>query len=170
MSSAVQIRDPDPRPILDPDAFREACSRFATGVAIATVLAQDGEPQGMTVSSFTSVSLQPPLVLVCIDFDSSVHPHFRSNTHFAVNVLHEDQTELSVRFSDLPDGRFEGIDWHSGTTGAPLLRGALAIFECRVRDTVEAGDHAILIGDVIRVESREGKPLLYFNRNYRSLA
>ena len=124
----------------------------------------------MTVSSFTSVSLEPPLVLVCIDFRSSVHPHFRSNAHFAVNVLHEDQTELSVRFADLPDDRFQGIDWYSGTTGAPLLRGALAIFECAVKNTVEAGDHAILIGEVIRTESREGKPLLYFNRNYRSLA
>ena len=123
----------------------------------------------MTVSSFTSVSIEPPLVLVCIDFRSSVHPHFRSNTHFAVNVLHESQQELSVRFSDVPSGRFDGIDWRAGTAGAPLISGALAIFECQVKDTVEAGDHAILIGEVIRAESHEGKPLLYFHRSYRSL-
>jgi flavin reductase (DIM6/NTAB) family NADH-FMN oxidoreductase RutF len=138
-------------------------------VAIATVRAQDGEPQGMTVSSFTPVSIQPRLVLVCIDFGSAVHPHFRSNAHFAVNVLSEDQAGLSVRFSNEPEGRFEGIDWYSGTTGAPLLSGALAIFECRVKETVEAGDHAILIGEVICAGSREGKPLVYFNRNYRVL-
>ena len=123
----------------------------------------------MTVSSFTPVSLQPPLVLVCIDFGSSVHPHFRSNSHFAVNVLSEEQAELSVRFSDLPDARFEGIDWYIAVSGAPLLRGALAVFECCVKETVEAGDHAILIGEVIRTDAREGKPLLYFNRDYRSL-
>jgi flavin-dependent trigonelline monooxygenase, reductase component len=169
LSSAAQILDPESWPSLEPDRFREACSRFATGVAIATVRAQDGEPRGMTVSSFTPVSIQPPLVLVCIDFSSSEHPHFRSNTHFAVSVLSEDQAELSVRFSGQPDGRFEGVDWYPGTTGAPLLRCALAIFECRVRETVEAGDHAILIGEVICVGSREGKPLIYFNRNYRVL-
>ena len=169
MSSAVPILDPKAWPKLEPDAFREACSRFATGVAIATVRAQDGEPRGMTISSFTSVSIQPPLVLVCINFGSKEHPHFRANTHFAVNLLCENQAELSVRFSDLPDRRFEGVDWYFGKAGAPLLRGALAIFECRVRDTVEAGDHAILIGEAIHVEAREGKPLVYFHRSYRSI-
>ena len=150
-------------------AFLEACSRFATGVAIATVLSSDGTPHGLTVSSFTSVSLQPRLVLVCVDFHCSAHPHFRANDHFAVNVLHESQEGLSIRFSEREEGRFQDVDWYSETTGAPLLRGALAILECRIRETVDAGDHAILIGEVVRAESRTGKPLLYFNRAYRSV-
>src|SRR5271166_2095779 len=107
------------------DAFRDACARFAAGVAIATVCASDGTPQGLTISSFTSVSLQPPLVLVCVDFGCSIHHHFIENEYFAVNLLSEGQEELSIRFSELEDGRFEGIDWYANKTGAPLLRGAL---------------------------------------------
>jgi len=106
---------------------------------------------------------------VCIDFGCSIHHHFIKNEYFGVNVLSEWQEQLSVRFSGLEDGRFDGVDWYADKTGAPLLRGALAVLECRVTKTVEAGDHAILIGEVIRAESQTGRPLIYFDRGYRSI-
>jgi flavin reductase (DIM6/NTAB) family NADH-FMN oxidoreductase RutF len=109
------------------------------------------------------------MVLVCVDFNCSIHHHFFKNEYFAVNLLNEAQKELSVRFSGLEEGRFEGIDWYAGKTGAPLLRGALAIFESRVTKTVEAGDHAILIGEVIEAGFQAGQPLVYFDRGYRSI-
>lgn len=154
---------------LDPEAFRQACSLFATGVAIATVRAQDGTPHGLTVSSFTSVSIDPPLILICIDFGCPFISHFRLSTYFAVNVLRESQREMSVAFAEQPEGRFEGVDWFAGRTGAPLLRGCLATMECRAESIREAGDHAIFLGEVVHADSRAGQPLLYFNRNYRSL-
>ncbi|HEV2691126.1 MAG TPA: flavin reductase family protein [Bryobacteraceae bacterium] len=153
----------------DAEAFREACALFATGVAIATVRAADGTPHGLTVSSFTSVSMEPPLILVCIDYDCPFLSHFRSGTHFAVNILSDAQRDLSVVFSEKPGGRFEGVDWYSKGTDAPLLRGALATLECRVVNIIEVGDHAVFLGEVIAADAMGGKPLLYFNRDYRTL-
>lgn len=154
---------------LDVQAFRDACSLFATGVAVATVRGQDGTPHGLTVSSFTSVSIDPPLILLCIDLQCPFIPHFRLCTHFAVNLLAESQRELSVIFAEKPEGRFEGLKWFAGKTGAPLLPGCLAMIECRAASILEVGDHAIFVGEVEHTESREGQPLLYFNRDYRSL-
>jgi flavin reductase (DIM6/NTAB) family NADH-FMN oxidoreductase RutF len=156
-------------PTPDAEAFLEACALFATGVSIATVRAADGTPHGLTVSSFTSVSMEPPLILVCIDYGCAFLAHFRAGTHFAVNVLSEAQRDLSVVFAEKPEGRFEGVDWYSKGTDAPLLRGSLATLECRVKSVVEAGDHAIFLGEVIGAEASGGKPLLYFNRDYRTL-
>lgn len=152
------------------DAFRNACTQFATGVAIATVLAPDGSPHGLTVSSFTSVSLSPPLILICVDRECGIWPRFRDAPFFALNVLSEAQRNLSVIFSVQPEGRFDGVSWRPGTDGPPLIHDALAQFECRTERIVEAGDHAIVIGEAQRVASNPGQPLLYFNRGYRSLA
>jgi flavin reductase (DIM6/NTAB) family NADH-FMN oxidoreductase RutF len=153
----------------DSEAFRQACALFATGVAVATVRAQDGTPHGLTVSSFTSVSIEPPLILICIDFGCPFLAHFRLSTHFAVNVLSEAQRELSVTFAQKPEGRFEGVDWFTHKSGAPLLRGSLAIVECRAASILETGDHAIFVGEVEHAQWSPGEPLLYFNRDYRSL-
>lgn len=100
---------PRPTPPLDPESFRQACSQFDTGVAIATVRARDGTQHGLTVSSFTSVSIHPPMILICIDLDCPFLSHFRLSTHFAVNVLTESQRELSVTFAAKPEARFEGV-------------------------------------------------------------
>ena len=151
------------------EAFREACAKFATGVAVATVRASDGTPHGLTVSSFTAVSIDPPLILVCIDYACAFLEHFRASTHFGVNVLGESQRELSVIFAEKPEGRFEGVEWYRSESGVQLLRNCLTNIECRVSSIVEAGDHAIFLAQVVEVESREGGPLLYFNRDYRSL-
>ena len=155
--------------LLDIDAFRDACAQFATGVAIATVLAPDGSPHGLTVSSFTSVSLQPPLILICIDYACSIISYFKNDCNFAVNILNDAQRELSVRFSIKPEGRFEGVEWYSGLSGTPLIPDSLVQFECTVEQMIGAGDHAVLIGRVLKVVSKSGRPLLYFNRTYRNV-
>ena len=150
----------------DPAQFRRACARFATGITVSTALAPDGTPHGFTANSFTSVSIEPPLVLICVDHRANVHRHFEQATHFGVNILAEDQEALSVRFAERGLDRFEGIDWHSGASGVPLLGGALARFECATRQTIAAGDHTIILGEVLHAEWQEGAPLLYFARGY----
>jgi flavin reductase (DIM6/NTAB) family NADH-FMN oxidoreductase RutF len=150
------------------EAFRQACAKFATGVAVATVLAPDGTPHGLTVSSFTAVSIQPPLVLVCIDYACPFLTYFRASTHFGVNVLGESQRELSVIFAEKPEGRFDGVEWYGTRSGVPWLHNCIANLECRVSSIIEAGDHAIFLAEVVEAESREGHPLLYYNRDYRS--
>lgn len=154
---------------LEPQAFREACALFSGGVAVATVRAQDGTPHGLTVSSFAAVSISPPLILICIDLQCPFISHFRQGTHFAVNVLSESQRAVSVTFAEKPEGRFEGLDWTPGESGAPILRGCLATLECRTASIIEAGDHAIFVGEAEHAQWDMGRPLVYFNRDYRSL-
>ena len=149
--------------------FRRVCSKYATGITILTVLDARGRPHGMTVNSFTSVSLTPPLVLVCIDRQTTILSHFLAGTRFAINVLHEEQKELSSRFARSGQDRFEGIRWHAGETGAPLLPEVLATLECGVTQMVEAGDHVVVIGEALHASWREGQPLIYFNSGYQGL-
>ena len=155
--------------VLDRDVFRKTCARFATGIAIATVSGSDGLPYGITVNSFTSVSAAPPLVLVCIDYRSSVLAHFRGSAWYAINVLSEGQQELSERFATRVPDRFQNLGWKRGASGVPVIDDCLATMECSVVQTVEAGDHAIFIAEVIRAEAREGNPLLYFGSAYRRI-
>jgi flavin reductase (DIM6/NTAB) family NADH-FMN oxidoreductase RutF len=157
-------------PAVDRDLFRKACGRFATGIAIATVSAPDGMPYGLTVNSFTSVSCCPPLVLICVDYRCSLLPQFRSSNWYGINILSQTQQELSVRFSQRQPDRFEGLDWYRSPAGVPLLGSALAALECCVTQTIEAGDHAILIAEVTSAEWRDGDPLLYYASAYRSLS
>ena len=149
--------------------FRRACSRFATGIAVATTSGADGEPHGLTVNSFTSVSLDPPMVLVCVDYKCNILPYFRSASYYGINILSETQHDLSVRFADRMGDRFDGIGWRRGESGTPMLEGVLAAFECRLVRVVEAGDHAVLLGEVVAAESAEGRPLLYFGGGYALL-
>lgn len=149
--------------------FRRACSKFATGITILTVLDESGNPHGMTVNSFTSVSLTPPLVLVCIDMRTRLLDLFREGCHFGVSVLNEAQQELSARFARSGEGRFDGVPWDRGESGVPLLPGAIAVMECAVTRIVEAGDHAILLGEVQQASWGEGQPLIYFNSGYQKL-
>lgn len=155
---------------LDTKAFRAACSRFASGVTVATVRAADGSLHGLTISSFTPVSIEPPLILICIDHSCVFLHHFRACTHFAVNVLTESQRDVSVAFSEKVEGRFDGIEWDLSPNGVPLLRGSAATFEAQLGAVIEAGDHAILLGEVLHAEVHSGKPLVYFDREYRSLS
>lgn len=150
--------------------FCRACGKYATGVTVLTVIGPDGAPHGMTANSFTSVSIDPLLVLVCVDHSARILDYFRTGKHMAINVLTEAQQDLSVRFARRGQDRFGGVAWYAGVTGAPLLPGALASFECAVTKMVEAGDHTILIAEVLYAECGEGKPLVYFSSGYRKLA
>jgi flavin reductase (DIM6/NTAB) family NADH-FMN oxidoreductase RutF len=158
------------RAAVEPSSFRRACARFATGVAVATCAGEDGTPLGLTVNSFSSVSLDPPLALVCIDVSASVHDAFMASNSFAVNILREEQQGLSDRFAFGQGDRFEGVEWTAGISGAPVLGGILAVLECETRERIPAGDHTIFVGAVVRAESRDGRPLLYYASEYRRLA
>jgi flavin reductase (DIM6/NTAB) family NADH-FMN oxidoreductase RutF len=146
--------------------FKSACSRFPSGVTITTVMGENGLPYGITVSSFTSVSLSPPMVLVCIDQHSPVLQHIGVGKHFGVNVLAAHQQELSVRFSRDRENRFSGVQWSAGRTGVPLLPDVLASFECETVQILIGGDHWILLGKVLQANSQNGAPLIYVNRCY----
>jgi flavin reductase (DIM6/NTAB) family NADH-FMN oxidoreductase RutF len=160
---------PDERPRVAPDLFRRACSRFATGVTVITVLDEDGHPHGITVNSFASVSLEPPLVAVSIDRRNALLGHFLSRACFSVNVLAENQEPLSRRFSSASENRFHGVEWRRSGNGAPLIPGALAYFDCGVIQTMEIGDHFVLIGEVTAAEYSVGKPLIFFDSSYQRL-
>ena len=154
---------------MDPLQFRRACAKFATGVAVATASGEDSTPHGMTVNSFTSVSLDPPLVLMCVDHSSNLFELFRRCSHYGINVLNAHQEELSNRFAQRGFDRFDGVEWHRGRTGVPLLGGAIAQFECEVRHRVEAGDHTILIAEALYAEWHQGTPVIYFDSGYRRI-
>jgi flavin reductase (DIM6/NTAB) family NADH-FMN oxidoreductase RutF len=156
---------------IDSRAFRRACGRFATGVTIVTLKDASGQPQGMTVNSFTSVSAQPPLVLVCVDFSSNMLPHFRASSHYAVNVLAGSQQELSNRFASRGVDRFDEVEFYEGVHGVPLLPGTLVQLECAIRNEVEAGDHALFIAEVVAIHNGDDtRPLLFFDSAYRTMA
>jgi flavin reductase (DIM6/NTAB) family NADH-FMN oxidoreductase RutF len=123
----------------------------------------------MTVNSFASVSLDPPLVLVSIDLRNSILGHFLSASAFGINILAEGQEALSQRFASVSERRFEGVCWHRSPMGMPLLDGVLAHFECAVVRTFEAGDHTVLIGEVRHASYTDGRPLVYFGSSYQTL-
>jgi flavin reductase (DIM6/NTAB) family NADH-FMN oxidoreductase RutF len=151
------------------EEFRRACGRFATGVTIASVLDAAGAPHGLTVNSFTAVSLKPPLVLICLGHAVSVIEHFRSARHFGINVLAEGQRDISDRFARKGQDRFDGLKWHPGETGVPLLPGVLAALECAIHQRFNSGDHDIFVGEMLQARLGEGEPLVYFASHYRKL-
>jgi flavin reductase (DIM6/NTAB) family NADH-FMN oxidoreductase RutF len=156
-------------PSLEPRLLRRVCSRFASGVTIISVIDSAGVPHGMTASSFTSVSLDPPLILVCVRSGSKFLEACNSSQHFAVSILDETQRSLSERFAGAGYDRFDGVTWNSGTTGVPLFPGVLATMECARFRTISAGDHDILIGKVLHANWKEGEPLIHFGSQYRAL-
>lgn len=153
-----------------PHLFRRACALFPTGVAVLTTTATDGTPHGLTINAFCSLSLEPQLVLVAVDRACSILHTFETSGHFAINFLSRDQKDLSVRFSELPEGRFAGVSWSPGAEGAPLLEGAIGTMECRTHNIIDAGDHRALIGEVVAATIGEGEPLIYVRSGYAALA
>jgi flavin reductase (DIM6/NTAB) family NADH-FMN oxidoreductase RutF len=153
---------------IDDARFRQAMGHFASGVTVVTT-ALGGELYGMTVSSFSSLSLNPPLVLICIDKSVPCHDMIKDAGCFVVNILEKRQEHLSRRFATTTNDKFKGVAWHSGNLGLPVLANTLAVIECRLRDTLDGGDHAIFIGEVVDAEVREGAPLLYYRRGYHEL-
>lgn len=151
---------------IDTQEFRRVLGHFAAGVTIITTVGDDGKPYGLTATAFTSVSLEPPLVLVCVDKRAESHPHFHASRVFAVNFLAADQQELSRRFAVPGGDKFTGITLCPGVTGAPLLAGVLGYLECRTTDICEGGDHTIFIGQVEAADACAGEPLVYFRGMY----
>ena len=154
---------------MDPTLFRRACAQFATGVAIASAMDEQGQPHGMTINSFTSVSMEPPIVLICIDRASNLLAVFERAKQYGLSFLGEPQQGLSTRFAQRGQNRFDGVAWMTGASGVPLIPGALAQLECRITRSIAAGDHDILIAEVISADIQTGSPLLYFGSRYRRL-
>jgi flavin reductase (DIM6/NTAB) family NADH-FMN oxidoreductase RutF len=154
----------------DQRTLRDALGCFATGVTIVTCLDEQGRPVGLTANSFTSVSLDPPLLLVCVHKTASCAEALIGAEHFAVNVLQTGQQPASIRFSTKDEDRFGTTPWSTGETGAPVLMDSLGIFECERHAVHEGGDHHILVGQVIRASFDPNMdPLLYFRGRYRRL-
>jgi flavin reductase (DIM6/NTAB) family NADH-FMN oxidoreductase RutF len=154
---------------IDQYTFRAVLGRFATGVTVVTTVDDRCADHGMTVSAFCSLSLEPPLVLICIDKTASVYPALAGAASFAVNILASGQEALSRRFAEHLENRFEGIGFARGRTGAPLLHDALAHLECETRARHDGGDHTIIVGEVIAAAAHAGRPLLYYRGGYAQL-
>ena len=155
---------------VSPEEFRHACGRFATGVAVASVLDERGAAHGLTVSSFTSVSLEPPLVLICPGHEVTMIEAFRRASYFGISILREDDRDVSRRFATKGLDKFEGIAWRSGQSGVPLINCALATLECETRQRIVSGDHDILVGLVLATRVEDGAPLIHYASRYRKLA
>ena len=154
---------------IDRTELRRVMGHFATGVTIITTRDVDGKPYGLTANALCSVSLDPPLLLVCVDKRAESHPAFGRSGLFAVNVLGLGHEDLSRRFAVSGGDKFVDVDHRSGVSGLPLLDGALATIECRVVAVHEAGDHTIFIGEVEHLQGDGGDPLLFFRGKYRRL-
>lgn len=152
--------------MIDPAKFRRAMGQFATGVTVVTTRDAEGRPLGLTVSSFCSVSLDPPLVLVCVDNRSEAHDGFEASRVFGVSVLAEGQEEWSRRFAGGGVGKFAGATLSPGRHGIALVPGALAQVECQVVSSHDAGDHTIYVGQVVALSVNPGRPLVYHASGY----
>jgi flavin reductase (DIM6/NTAB) family NADH-FMN oxidoreductase RutF len=154
------------------DDFKKALQLWASGVAVVTTSSEKFGVQGMTVTAFSSVSVNPPQVLVCINDAADTGVGIHESQYFAVNVLNSDQQVLSNQFAggSSQQQRFQNTDWKSGITGAPILNNSLMSLDCKVVEKVLAGTHWIIIGEVQECTCRSGEPLLYYRGAYRQLA
>ena len=155
---------------IDADLFKRVLGSFASGVTVVTTRDATGQPKGMTVSAFCSVSLDPPLVLVCIDLKAECHPDLQAGRRFAVNILGQGQAEVSRRFATKDLDRFAGVAVRQGAMGLPLLEDAIATLECRVLREHPAGDHTIFVGEVEAAQVRSEAPLLHCRGTYGAFA
>jgi len=154
---------------IDDAQFKLAMSHFASGVTVVTTQF-DAKPFGMTVASFASLSLHPPLVLVCIEKNIKTHEALVATHRFAVNILSREQSEISTRFASKMEDKFNGIAFTSGAAlGMPLIDNALTTLECSVTSQLAGGDHSIFVGEVVAITTRDGTPLVYYRSGYHSL-
>ncbi|WP_020482392.1 flavin reductase family protein [Methylomonas sp. MK1] len=152
--------------------FKNALKLWASGVTVVTTQGRDNQPRGMTATAFSSVSLDPPQILVCLNQATDTGAALLESRRFAVNILNSAQEDVSNQFagSTTQEQRFASIAWQVGENGAPILSEALAVLECRVVQQVQAGSHWVIIGEVDSVVCREGDPLLYYHSAYRTVA
>jgi flavin reductase (DIM6/NTAB) family NADH-FMN oxidoreductase RutF len=154
---------------IDPRELRNVFGVFATGVTIITTNDVNGKPFGLTANSYTSLSLDPPLVLVCVDKKVDCYACFEQSRVFAVNFLAEDQEQLSTRFATKGIEKFEGVPIRQGSIGVPLLEGAIGFIECKLVSGYEGGDHTIYVGEVQAASASGERPLLFFKGKYKKL-
>ncbi|HEX6290964.1 MAG TPA: flavin reductase family protein [Herpetosiphonaceae bacterium] len=165
---ALDLRHSALAPV-DKATFRQALSQFASGVTVVTT-AYEGSYHGITVSAFSSLSLDPPLVLVCIDRRGRSHELLAKAGVFAVNILSEERADLSQHFASRIEDKFANVDYHLGQTGVPLLDGALTTIECRLVNQWPGGDHSIFVGEVVGAAVHdEADALVYHRGRYRRL-
>lgn len=153
---------------VDEAHFKLALSHFASGVTIVTT-EHEGHDYGLTVASFASLSLHPPLVLVCVGKHAKSHDAIAASQKFGVSILAAEQADISGRFASRSDDKFSGLDIRRGELGIPLIGGALTTLECRLHQQYIGGDHSIFIGEVVDVQTGEGIPLVYFRSAYREI-
>jgi flavin reductase (DIM6/NTAB) family NADH-FMN oxidoreductase RutF len=152
---------------IEKNLFVRVMGSLASGVTVITVMGKDAQPHGFTASAVTSLSLEPRMLLVCINQRSSTLNVIKEAGSFAVNILSTDQQETAQQFATMREGRFGGVRWRPGqATGAPVLDGSLAYAECRLTDTSRGGDHVILMGEIVAGDAHEAEPLLYFRGRY----
>jgi flavin reductase ActVB len=155
---------------IDHSAFSRALSKWAAGVTIVTTVTEKGQRWGFTASAFSSLSLDPPLVLVCLDSGADCHTVFDRTHHFAVNILRPTHEALALLFASKGADKFAGGRFTVGESGVPILPDALASIECRVERRLPGGDHTILIGTVLFSHIEEGRPLVYYGRAFHEIA
>lgn len=153
---------------VDEAKFKLAMSHFASGVTIVTTT-HEGTQFGMTVASFASLSLHPPLVLICVEKSVKTHEAIAAARKFGVSFLAAEQAEISSRFASRREDKFEGVSVQHGMLGVPLIEGAITTIECTLQDQLPGGDHTIFVGEVVDVQTREGVPLLYYRSGYREM-
>ncbi len=147
-------------------AFRESLAHFTSGVTIVTMRTPEG-PVGFTASAFTSVSLDPPLILVCVGRQVSLHDRFQLHAHFGVSILSQEQAWIASQFSRRQVDRFRDVPWREGPVAqVPLIEEALAHLECRCHERHPAGDHTIVLGRVLHTSSTHGRPLVHYKRSF----
>jgi flavin reductase (DIM6/NTAB) family NADH-FMN oxidoreductase RutF len=155
--------------VITPDQFRDALGRFASGVAIVTTRDAGGTDHGMTVSAFSSLSIDPPLILFCIDHAAAMSPHIAAASHVGVSLLAEGQEALPRRFALKDADRFAGVPVVRAASGVALVPAALVHMDCRVTARHEAGDHTIVVAEVMAVATAPGEPLVYYRGAYGRL-
>ena len=151
------------------DEFRNVLGRFPSGVTVVTTVGANGKDYGITVSAFSSVSLVPPLVLICIERTASAHEPLTTSAGFVVNILSADQEQLARRFSIVDIDRFEGVGYSRAQNGIPILDDVVAVIECTRNTLFDGGDHTIIVGRVDTARAYGTKPLLYYRGGYSQL-
>jgi flavin reductase (DIM6/NTAB) family NADH-FMN oxidoreductase RutF len=151
------------------DEFKVALGRYASGVTVVTTKDTDGKLHGLTVSAFNSVSMNPPLILVCISKKTGSYESFEESKSFAVNILDESQIQISNHFASHSEDKFSGQNYELNKNGLPILADCLANLECTLENSYDGGDHTIFVGKIEKATTQDGKPLVYWKNNYRRL-
>jgi len=165
----MNMHNPVSSPEIDPRELRDVLGCFATGVCVVTSVGDDNKPVGMTINSFSSVSLDPPLVLWSLALKAPSRDAYRRHTGFAINIMCAQSKDLSLNFATPSDDKFAGVDWREGHFGVPVLNEAVATLECQTEDRIISGDHEIYIGRVLQIDQSDREPLLFHKGKFATI-